>query len=108
MRPPGAARHERLARVMKALSDPLRIAIVEKLSEGELCVCDIHTAVGAERSNVSRHLAVLANAGILTSRKQGLMVFYRLQTPCVLQVFDCIEGSLDEILQNPRTSLRLL
>lgn len=98
----GFLRERRLARVMKALSEPVRIAIVETLRGGERCVCDIAKAVGAERSNVSRHLSVLANAGVLTSRKQGLMIFYRLRTPCVLAIFDCVEGTLEEHQQELR------
>ena len=69
------------ARVMKALAQPVRLEIADVLAEGELCVEDISTRVGAERSNVSRHLSVLAAAGIVESRKQGLKVFYSLKVP---------------------------
>ena len=78
------------AKIMKAVAQPIRLAILDALRDGERCVCDIATAVGAERSNVSRHLAVLTSAGILGSRKQGLQVFYELRTPCILNVFGCV------------------
>lgn len=78
------------ARIMKAVAQPIRLAIVDSLREGERSVGDIAQAVGAERSNVSRHLAVLTGAGILSSRKEGLQVFYKLHTPCILSVFGCV------------------
>ncbi len=73
--------YEARARVMKALAQPIRMEIAEVLSGGELCVEDIAGKVGAERSNVSRHLSVLAEAGIVEGRKDGLKVFYSLKVP---------------------------
>ena len=66
---------------MKALAQPVRMEIADVLADGEMCVEDIAGKVGAERSNVSRHLSVLATAGIIESRKQGLKVFYNLKVP---------------------------
>lgn len=73
--------YEARARVMKALAQPIRMEIADVLSEGELCVDDLAGKVGAGRSNVSRHLSVLAGAGIVDGRKDGLKVFYRLKVP---------------------------
>jgi ArsR family transcriptional regulator len=81
---------------MKAVADPIRLAILLQLRDRERCVCDIAREVGAERSNVSRHLSVLTGAGVLSSRKQGLMVFYSLRTPCILNIFTCVRGVLEE------------
>lgn len=104
-----AKRHENpyavTARIMKALSEPVRLAIVDSLRDGAKCVCDIAEAVGAERSNVSRHLSVLSSAGILTSRKQGLMVFYELHTPCILNVFTCVRGVIEADLKAKKKTL---
>jgi ArsR family transcriptional regulator len=69
------------AQVMKALAQPVRMEIADLLSEGEMCVEDLARKTGAERSNVSRHLSVLAVAGIVESRKEGLKVFYSLKVP---------------------------
>jgi ArsR family transcriptional regulator len=82
-------RHELQARIFQALGHPIRVAIVEILGEGEVCVCEIARRIGAERSNVSRHLAVMLQAGILHSRKDGLQVFYSLRTPCILEFLAC-------------------
>ena len=65
---------EKQAEVAKAIAHPLRIAIIDFLRDGEQCVCDIAEHIGSERSNVSRHLAVMVNAGVLDYRKEGLKV----------------------------------
>jgi DNA-binding transcriptional ArsR family regulator len=80
------------ADVLGAMAHPVRLAILDCLKRGdEVCVCNIADAVGSERSNVSRHLAVMVKAGILSARKQGLWVYYRLCCPCVLKFLGCIE-----------------
>ncbi|HUT47421.1 MAG TPA: metalloregulator ArsR/SmtB family transcription factor, partial [Sedimentisphaerales bacterium] len=68
---------EKQAEIAKAIAHPLRIAIVNFLADGEQCVCDIAEYVGSERSNVSRHLSVMLNSGLLDYRKEGLKVIYR-------------------------------
>lgn len=93
------------ARIMKAVAQPIRLAILDSLREGERCVYDIAKTVGAQRSNVSRHLSVLTSAGILSSRKDGLQVFYRLETPCILNVFTCVRGVIEADLESNRQAL---
>jgi len=87
---------EKQAEIAKAIAHPLRIAIVDFLSDGPQCVCDIAEHIGSERSNVSRHLSVMVPAGLLDYRKEGLKVLYRLKTPCVLDFFSCVSGVLKQ------------
>jgi ArsR family transcriptional regulator len=87
---------EKQAEIAKAVSHPLRIGIIDFLKDGEQCVCDIAEYVGSERSNVSRHLSVMVNAGVLVFRKDGLKVIYRLKCPCILDFFSCVTGVLRE------------
>jgi len=96
------------AEIVKAAAHPIRLAIIDCLRGGERCVCDITKEVGAERSNVSRHLAVMAKAGLLESRKEGLMVFYRLRTPCILDFLSCVDKCLIEQLKEDTAILRRL
>lgn len=97
------------ADVVRAVAHPIRLAIVDVLDDdGEVCVCDIAERVGAERSNVSRHLSVMVNAGVLESRKDGLMVMYRLRTPCIRQFIGCIETMLKNRLEETAACLRTL
>jgi DNA-binding transcriptional ArsR family regulator len=77
------------AEIAKAVAHPLRIAVIDFLKDGEKCVCDIAEHVESERSNVSRHLSVMVNAGVLSCRKDGLKVFYDLRTPCVVEFLGC-------------------
>jgi DNA-binding transcriptional ArsR family regulator len=88
--------YEKQAEIAKAIAQPYRIAIVDFLKDGEQCVCDIAVHIGAERSNVSRHLSVMVSAGILEFRKEGLKVMYSLKTPCILDFFECITNCLKE------------
>jgi DNA-binding transcriptional ArsR family regulator len=81
---------EKQAEIAKAVAHPLRVAVIDFLKDGEKCVCDIAEHVGSERSNVSRHLAVMAHAGVLSCRKDGLKVFYNLRTPCIAECLSCI------------------
>ena len=66
------------SRFFKALGDEMRLRIVALLSHGELCVCHIEEALGLSQSNVSHHLAVLRNAGIVEPHRTGKWVYYRL------------------------------
>jgi DNA-binding transcriptional ArsR family regulator len=86
--------YEKQAEVAKAVAHPLRIAVLDFLKDGERCVCDIAEHAGSERSNVSRHLAVMVGAGVLVCRKEGLKVFYSLKCPCILDFFTCVTGVL--------------
>ncbi len=82
------------AEVFKALGHPTRLAIVDMLAGGELCVCEIDRQIDADMSTVSRHLAVLRNVGILSSERRGNQVFYRLECPCITSFYGCLEGVL--------------
>jgi len=86
--------YERQAEIARAISHPLRIAIINFLKDGEQCVCDIAERVGSERSNVSRHLSVMSNAGLLEYRKDGLKVMYKLKFTCIVDFFSCVSSVL--------------
>ena len=86
--------YERKAEIVAAAGNPIRLAIIDFLSGGEQCVCDIAAHVAAERSNVSRHLAVLLRSGIVAVRKDGLRMIYSLQAPCIPDFLRCVEDML--------------
>ncbi len=89
------ARYEARAQVIKALAHPARLLIVDELSQvDERCVCELTEMIGSDMSTVSRHLAVLKNAGLIVDEKRGQMVFYRLRVKCILKFFDCVESVL--------------
>ncbi len=80
------------ARIIKALAHPTRLFIVDELSRGERCVCELTDMIGADISTVSKHLSILRDAGIVENDKRGLKVFHRLKAPCVLNFMSCIEA----------------
>jgi ArsR family transcriptional regulator len=65
-------------KIMKALSDPNRLKIVKMLQQRALCVCEIQSALGISQPNVSSHLRILQNAGLVEFHKDGLWVNYYL------------------------------
>jgi ArsR family transcriptional regulator len=91
------ARMEARARVMKALAHPSRLFIVDELSRGERCVCELTEMIGADVSTVSKHLALLKRAGVVLDDRRGQQVFYRLRVPCILNFFGCVEAVLEEV-----------
>lgn len=64
--------------LLKALTDETRLRILALLGQGELCVCDLIAVLQLPQSTVSRHLALLKNAGWVCDRRQGLWMYYHL------------------------------
>ncbi|MCX7897350.1 MAG: metalloregulator ArsR/SmtB family transcription factor [Rhodocyclaceae bacterium] len=69
---------ETAARALKAISHPLRLKILCVLGDKEICVQDIVDAVGTSQSNISQHLAILRDKGVLATRKDANRVYYRV------------------------------
>ena len=88
-------RYAARATIIKAMSHPSRLFIVDELSQNERCVCELTEMIGDDISTVSKHLAVLKNAGIVADDKRGTQVFYSLRVPCVLNFFSCVESVLE-------------
>jgi ArsR family transcriptional regulator len=73
--------------LFKALGDPVRLRIVEFIgASGEKCVCEIIPMAGKSQPNVSRHLKVLEQAGVLVMRKEGKKAYYRVRNEKVLEI----------------------
>lgn len=79
------------AGVARALADPKRLCVLERLAAGERSVSDLSREVGCQVPNMSQHLAVLRSAGIVASRREGSTVFYRLADPQVLEVYRLLQ-----------------
>ncbi len=82
------------AKVMKALAHPTRMFIVDELSRGERCVCELTDMIGAEMPTVSRHLSLLKGVGLVDDEKRGAKIYYRLRVPCCLSFLKCVESVL--------------
>ena len=97
-----------MAEVISAAGHEIRLAILDYLKDGEQCVCDIAEHVEANRSNVSRHLTVMLNAGLVAQRKDGLRMMYSLRTPCILNISKCVVGVLRQRAEETREVLASL
>jgi DNA-binding transcriptional ArsR family regulator len=86
---------EARARIIKALAHPTRLFIVDQLSHGEKCVCELTEMIEADVSTVSKHLSLLRNVGIVIDEKRGTQVYYKLRVPCVLNFFSCVESVMN-------------
>jgi DNA-binding transcriptional ArsR family regulator len=87
-----------VARRFQVLGEPMRIRLLDRLRDGEATVGELSDEVEASQQNVSKHLAVLADAGMLGRRKDGNRVYYRITdesvfTPCE-QVCDAAQQQL--------------
>lgn len=91
-----AAKYEAKAMIIKAMAHPTRLLIIEELSKQEHCVCELTEMVGADTSTVSKHLAILKNAGIVADEKRSQMVYYRLIMPCTLNFLFCLDNVILE------------
>jgi ArsR family transcriptional regulator len=100
------------AEFCRALAHPTRIAILELLEQGELNAGALTRAVNLEQATVSQHLTVLRAKGIVTTRKAGNQVFYRLRDPVIGEVLRLLRqyfhtnlkealGLLDEMTSDP-------
>ena len=84
-----------LAHMMKALAHPTRLFIVDELNKRERNVSELTDMVGSDISTVSRHLAILKQAGIIAATRNNNQMIYRLLCPCVLDMYTCVMNITD-------------
>ncbi len=83
---------QRYAAIGRALADPKRLCVLECLAEGEeQSVSDLSTRVGCQVPNMSQHLAVLRSAGLVSTRRDGSTVYYRLADRRVFEAYRLIQ-----------------
>jgi ArsR family transcriptional regulator, virulence genes transcriptional regulator len=85
------ASRARAASIARALADPKRLCVVERLASGEQSVSELSREVGCQVPNMSQHLAVLRSAGLVASRREGSTVFYRLVDDRVLDAYRLLQ-----------------
>lgn len=77
---------DRAATLFRALADPTRLGIIEKLRGGEQCVCDLTDALETGQSRLSFHLKCLKDAGVLRDRREGRWVYYALNPETITEI----------------------
>jgi DNA-binding transcriptional ArsR family regulator len=90
---------ELIARRFRVLGEPMRIKLLDRLRESEASVNELSDALAASQQNVSKHLTVLAEVGILGRRKQGTHVYYRIVDEGVFALCEEVCGSVREQLR---------
>lgn len=81
-----------LTQVFKVLTHPARIAILNILRDGEHCVCHMEAHLGFRQSYISQQLTVLREAGMITDRRDGWNIFYRVVNPHIYAVLDAAQA----------------
>jgi ArsR family transcriptional regulator len=89
--PSTEADKQRAALIGRALADPKRLWVLETLAAGEASVSELSSCVGCQVPNMSQHLAVLRSARLVTTRRDGSTVYYRLADPKVLEAYRLIQ-----------------
>ena len=101
---------ELMAVKFQMLADPTRLAILRALMEAEKSVGQVVTETGRGQANVSKHLKLLADSGLVRRRKEGLQVYYRLDDPLIEQlctlVCSTIRGEVERTLVKQRELLQ--
>ncbi|MGC4043446.1 MAG: metalloregulator ArsR/SmtB family transcription factor [Armatimonas sp.] len=82
------------ADIFQGLAHPTRVAIVEQLREGELCVGELVDRLGLDKANASQHLAILRHHNIVTMRREGNHVFYAIRNHALIEVLDILKRYL--------------
>ena len=101
MAAPSAAELDLAVRRLKALSDPNRLRIIDRLRAGERCVCDLTDVLDEGQSLLSFHLKALKDAGLVTDRREGRWAFYAIDTEALREV-ESFVGSLAERVPGTR------
>jgi len=87
------------ATISKTLANPIRLAILHTLKDGEKNVNDLTDIIGISQSNLSQHLALMRQIGIVNTRKQGTSVFYSVTNPKINEACDTVREILVEQLK---------
>ena len=78
--------HEVISDLLTSISNPVRVQILLAIGTGEACVCHLESLLGLRQANISQQLMVLREKKIITSRREGKYIYYRLVNPNVLEV----------------------
>jgi ArsR family transcriptional regulator, arsenate/arsenite/antimonite-responsive transcriptional repressor len=93
------------SRIIKAMAHPVRLMAIDLLREGEQPFSILNEMFDLDKSTVSKHLLVLKEAGILSSRKEGADMIYRLEVPCVTDFFSCVTAVIESNVKRQQICL---
>lgn len=79
-------------KILKAMSHPVRLQILDILRQGETCVCHIERIIGKRQAYISQQLMTLRNDKFVETRKEGLQVYYRISNSQILKILEILYG----------------
>jgi len=100
------AAYKARAEIIKAMSHPARLFIIEELNKNEKCVNELRDMIQSDMSTVSKHLKILKNAGLVYDEKRGTTIYYKLKVPCITEFFGCIEAVLESNVKQQMNILK--
>ncbi|MEW6375750.1 MAG: metalloregulator ArsR/SmtB family transcription factor [Thermodesulfobacteriota bacterium] len=93
------------AKIIKAMAHPVRLIMIDFLKNGEHSFSDLFDLFELDKSTISKHLLVLKESGIVSSRKEGLDMIYKLEVPCVTDFFSCITAVIENNVKKQQVCL---
>ena len=98
--------YELHASICQTLAHPRRLEVIDRLRSGEMSVTDLAQALQISQPNVSQHLALMKQKGIVTARREGLNVYYRLASPKIVKACELMREVLVDHLEASAASAR--
>ena len=93
------------AEMCKVFSNPIRLEILNLLRDKEMSVTELINTSKLSQANISQHLSIMKSKGIVISKRDGKMIYYKLSNPKILKAFDIIKEVLTERLEKNRKIL---
>ena len=90
------------AEMCKVFSNPIRLEILNLLRDKEMSVTELINTSKLSQANISQHLSIMKSKGIVISKRDGKMIYYRLSNPKIIKAFDIIKEVLTERLEKSR------
>lgn len=94
--------NEQSVKIFKALGHPIRYKIIKFLYDGPKCVCKLNEDIEFSQANLSQHLKILKEAGILTSEKIGMNIHYRISSEEIKNIIDSVDRFVCSQLGNSK------
>jgi len=93
------------AKIIKAMAHPVRLMVIEFLKDGDRSFSEIFGLFELDKSTVSKHLFILKEAGIVSSKKNGADMIYKLEVPCVTDFFSCVTAVIESNVKKQQVCL---
>ncbi len=93
------------AKIIKAMAHPVRLMMIEFLKGGERSFTEMFALFKLDKSTISKHLLVMKEAGIVSSRKEGMDMIYTLDVPCITDFFGCVTAVIENKVKRHQVCL---